>query len=282
MKSSGVQYHIPEGINGLELLTCSDANYYFLPHFHDSYCIWLNTRSAETYTCKGHSGVLQTGEIGIISPGEVHSNGVFESESRQLLTFYLNADLLQKVAAERAGTSDTSMEFRTDFHPDPDAYRRLIALWQTLINSESSLERKSALYEVISLLINRYASHPQRQLDIGREQKRTAREQKRTARVIEQFNDRLDEDLRLDELADSVDCTPYYLIRFFKKAIGLTPHAYLLQLRLEKAKELLRQGQSIVDAAFATGFSDQSHLTRHFKIKFGITPGVYRGQVLGN
>ncbi len=275
MKRSGVQYHIPEGINGLELLTCSDANYHFLPHFHDSYCIWLNTSSAETYTYKGNSGILQTSDIGIISPGEVHSNSVFESESRQLLTFYLDTDLLQKVAAERAGESDALMEFRTDFHPDTEAYRKLTALWQILVNSKSSLERKSTLYEVISLLINRYASHTQRQLNIGREQKRTAR-------VIEQFHDRLDEDLRLDELADLVDCTPYYLIHFFKKTIGLTPHAYLLHLRLEKAKNLLRQGQSIVDTAFATGFVDQSHLTRHFKVKFGITPGTYRGQILGN
>jgi len=96
MKRSGVQYHIPEGINGLELLTCSDANYYFLLHFHDSYCIWLNTRSAETYTCKGNSGILQTGEIGIISPGEVHSNRVFESESPSCLLFILTLSSSRK------------------------------------------------------------------------------------------------------------------------------------------------------------------------------------------
>ena len=99
---------------------------------------------------------------------------------------------------------------------------------------------------------------------------------------IEQFHDRIDEDLRLDELANLVDCTPYYLIRFFKKNIGMTPHAYLLHLRLEKAKNLLRQGHSIVDTAFATGFTDQSHLTRHFKAKFSIPPGVYQDQILSN
>lgn len=91
MKQSRIQYHAPKGINGLELLTCSDVNYHFSPHFHDSYCIWLNTSSAETYTHKGNSGILQTGDIGIIAPGEVHSNSAFGSESRHLLTFYLNA-----------------------------------------------------------------------------------------------------------------------------------------------------------------------------------------------
>jgi len=275
MKRSRIQYHAPEGINGLELLACSDANYHFLPHFHDTYCIWLNTSSAETYTHNGNSGILQTGDIGIIAPGEVHSNRAFGSESRHLLTFYLNADLLQKVAAEIAGTSDASMEFCTDFHPDPEAHRKLITLWQTLVSSKSPLERKSFFYDVIALLINRYATLAQQQLNIGKEQKRTAK-------IIEQFHDRLDEDLRLDELAELANCTPYYLIRFFKKAVGMTPHAYLLHLRLEKAKDLLRQGQSIVDVTFTTGFSDQSHLTRHFKAKFDITPGAYRSQVLDN
>ncbi|MFC1779110.1 helix-turn-helix domain-containing protein [Thermodesulfobacteriota bacterium] len=275
MKQNSVQYHTPEGINGLELLTCSDAGYHFSPHFHDSYCIWLNISSAEAYTYKGNSGILQTGEVGIIAPGEVHSNSVVGSESRQLLTYYLNADRLQEVASDIAGLSDSSIELPTDFHSDPDAHIGLITLWQTLKNSQSTMERQSAFYEVLSLLINRYATPAQPSIDSGREQKRTSV-------VIELFHDRIDEDLRLDELAKLVDCTPYYLIRFFKKAIGMTPHAYLLHLRLERAKKLLRQGHSIVDTAFAIGFTDQSHLTRHFKTKFGIPPGVYQKQILSH
>ena len=275
MKQNSVQYHIPEGINGLELLTCSDAGYHFSPHFHDSYCIWLNTSSAETYTYKGNSGILQTGDVGIIAPGEVHSNSVFGSESRQLLTYYLNDELLQAVASDVSDRSNSSLELPTDFHSDTEVYMGLITLWQTLKTSKSTLERQSAFYEVLSLLINRYASPAQPEIDSGKEQKRTSV-------VIEQFHDRIDEDLRLDELASLVDCTPYYLIRFFKKNVGMTPHAYLLHLRLEKAKNLLQQGHSIVDTAFATGFTDQSHLTRHFKAKLGISPGVYQSQILSN
>jgi len=275
MKQNRVQYHTPEGFNGLELLTCSDADYHFSPHFHDSYCIWLNARSAEAYTYKGNSGILQTGDVGIIAPGEVHSNSVVGSESRQLLTYYLDADLLQAIASDIMGLSNPSVELPTDFHSDPEAHMGLITLWQALKTSQSTMERQSAFYEVLSLLINRYATPTQPVIDAGREQKRTSV-------VIEQFHDRIDEDLRLDELANLVNCTPYYLIRFFKKNIGMTPHAYLLHLRLEKAKNLLRQGHSIVDTAFATGFTDQSHLTRHFKAKFSIPPGVYQDQILSN
>lgn len=275
MKRTGVRYYKPEEINGLELLTCTDANYHFSPHFHDSYCIWLNTSSAEAYSLRGNSGILHTGDIGIIAPGEVHSNCAFESEARQLVTFYLDSDRLQKVAAEVLGRSDSSVELRTAFHTDKTVFIGLVSLWKVLQNSKSTLERQSAFYNILSLIISRHITPSCKKLEVGKEQKRVTK-------VIEQFHERLDEDVRLDELSSIVDCTPYHLIRFFKKNIGLTPHSYLLQLRLEKAKSLLQQGQSIVDAAVATGFTDQSHLTRHFKLKFSLTPGAYRSQVLKN
>ena len=58
----------------------------------------------------------------------------------------------------------------------------------------------------------------------------------------------------------------------------MSPHAYLIQLRLEKARQLISKGKSIADAALLAGFSDQSHLTRSFKKRYGLTPGRYGSQ----
>ncbi len=274
MEHTGAQYFRPAEISGLEVLTCSDVNFHFKPHFHDSYCIWLNSSSAETYNHQGNSGILQPGDIGIIAPGEVHANSAFEAGSRQLLTFYLDSDQLQKISAEILGSSGSAVEFRTSFITDIEVSASLVALQQVLeISTKSSLMRQSTFYNVLSQLVCRYATPFVQELTIGREQQRISK-------IIEQFHDQLDEDIRLDELAQIVNCTPYYLIRFFKKSVGMTPHAYLLQLRLEKARNLLQQGQSIVSAAIDSGFTDQSHLTRHFKLKFGTTPGTYRRQIL--
>ena len=76
-------------------------------------------------------------------------------------------------------------------------------------------------------------------------------------------------------LAAAAGLSPYYFIRVFRQAVGLTPHAYLVQLRVETAKRLLDRGQPVVEAALAAGFADQSHLTRHFKRIVGVTPGQY-------
>jgi len=62
--------------------------------------------------------------------------------------------------------------------------------------------------------------------------------------------------------------------------VGLSPHAYLMQLRLEKAKWMLKNGNNIIDTAIETGFADRSHMTRNFRQKFGLTPGCYIKQMI--
>ncbi|WP_338149160.1 helix-turn-helix transcriptional regulator [Citrobacter cronae] len=69
-------------------------------------------------------------------------------------------------------------------------------------------------------------------------------------------------------------------LRSFSREIGVTPHAYLIQLRVRKARRLLATGKSPVEVALLTGFADQSHLTRAFVRQFGVTPGRYQAAIL--
>ncbi|MNM40906.1 HTH-type transcriptional activator RhaS [compost metagenome] len=81
----------------------------------------------------------------------------------------------------------------------------------------------------------------------------------------------------LGELADSVGMGRYQLIRAFRAATGLTPHAWQLNLRINRARQWLRKGQDMADIAYRLGFADQSHFQRVFKAHTGVTPGLYRG-----
>ncbi len=82
--------------------------------------------------------------------------------------------------------------------------------------------------------------------------------------------------LALSELAVAVDLSPFYAARMFSRTIGLAPHAWRNQIRLNRAQTALHQGQSVTDVAALLGFADQSHFTRHFKRAFGIAPGRWR------
>ena len=84
----------------------------------------------------------------------------------------------------------------------------------------------------------------------------------------------------VDDLADQLHCSKYYFLREFKKLAGITPYQYLLNKRLEKAKMRLSSAHSDIAAvALDLGFNDQSHFTRVFKGKFGVTPGQFQKQV---
>jgi AraC-like DNA-binding protein len=80
------------------------------------------------------------------------------------------------------------------------------------------------------------------------------------------------ERVRIATLAAVCGVSSFHLIRLFHREIGLPPHAYLKQVRLGKAVELLRQGMPVSMVAYACGFADQSHLTRSFKRTWGVPP----------
>jgi len=81
--------------------------------------------------------------------------------------------------------------------------------------------------------------------------------------------------IKLDELSQKIFVDKYYLIREFKKKIGLSPHNFQIQNRIRRAQKLLECGLNVTETAINTGFYDQSHFDKYFKKIVGITPSEY-------
>ncbi len=86
----------------------------------------------------------------------------------------------------------------------------------------------------------------------------------------------LDIDTSMNQIALKLQANPYTLLRQFKAATGLTPHAYRLNCRIELAKKLLQKGVDLSQVALECGFFDQSHFHRHFKAITTVTPKEYQ------
>jgi AraC-like DNA-binding protein len=91
----------------------------------------------------------------------------------------------------------------------------------------------------------------------------------------EHLAENFDREVTLADAAAAVHTSPFHLHRVFRAATGVTPHAYLTQLRVDRARELLREGRSVGETAVAVGFRSRGHLARVFRVRTGVHPSRY-------
>ena len=100
---------------------------------------------------------------------------------------------------------------------------------------------------------------------------------RRLQRVLEHVKENIGKDLSVGEMAEVVGMSQYYFSKLFKMSTGTTPHQYVMRQRIERAQELLRDGNSaLVEIATHVGFETQSHFTSVFRRLVGITPKKFR------
>jgi AraC family transcriptional regulator len=101
--------------------------------------------------------------------------------------------------------------------------------------------------------------------------------QRQLLQVLKYIHESLDQDIKLADLAALLSMSQFHFSHLFKQSIGTAPYQYLLQQRIERAKQLLKQtDQSIMDIALTCGFNSHSHLSKQFRQLTGITPTAYR------
>jgi AraC-like DNA-binding protein len=145
---------------------------------------------------------------------------------------------------------------------------RLQRLNTLLLDGATRLEAQELVMGAVLAMVERYATQPVAAPTPWRSEA--------PSRVRDLLHDGFAEDLSADDLAGTVGLSRFQLYRQFRERYGVPPSAYLRQVRLREARRRLAAGAAIAEAAFATGFADQSHLTRWFRRTYGITPRVYQ------
>ncbi|OIQ77529.1 arabinose operon regulatory protein [mine drainage metagenome] len=251
---------------GMELLTARYFAHRFTPHVHDTYAIALIEHGAERFRCARAEGIAPAGSIIVIPPGEVHTGQRGCESGWAYRVFYPQPQLLAALMAELRDGDAAAPVFGSIVLDDPALFMALRRLHAVLVGAADPLLRAGAWREAMGHLLMRHggASQPR----VGRETVavRTAQELLRADEGAA---------LTLDAVARAVGLSPWHFNRAFSSEVGLPPHAWRNQWRLAQAKTLLRRGQAPVEVAAALGYADQSHLHRHFKRAFGVTPGAY-------
>ena len=257
-------------LGDLEILRATYVTHAFAPHIHEGYAIGVIERGAETFTYRHATHVAGAGSLVVIHPGEVHTGEAVTPVGWSYRMLYPEAIQLQRAASQLTGTGSNYPFFRAPVITDPQLVQQFIHLHTHLEAGATVLERESHWLAFLTQLI---ARHGDGRHSGPTQQPRSDRALLQQALAYLEANSAAA--ITLDELAAQVHLSPYHLLRIFKATYGLPPHAYLTQLRVQRAKRLLLAGQSIASIALAVGFTDQSHLTRHFKRIVGVPPGQY-------
>jgi AraC-like DNA-binding protein len=260
-----------EDLGGLELLKATLSEFAFRPHAHEEFFIALTEGGLATPTYRGDTHVIGPGDLIVLNPEEAHAGGPPAEGSWTYRALYPGPDLMREIMAEFPGTGPTMPEFGGDVVRDREVAARLRRFHRLSEACESSrLEREAHLAEALVLLVGRHATPPQAPRSPGRE--------RRAVRLSREYlEEHADENVTLEALARFAGLSAFHLCRVFREAVGMTPHAYQTQVRVRRAKALLRAGLPITVVAVEAGFYDQAHLTRHFKRIVGLTPGRYAG-----
>jgi AraC-like DNA-binding protein/mannose-6-phosphate isomerase-like protein (cupin superfamily) len=279
----------------VEVLRATYQSQTFARHSHDTYTLGLVLGGAGTFWCRGAERFARKGDVVVIPPGEVHTGSVGTGvESLSYLAVYLPPGLAGLHAEATGARGGKPPEFGSLVLRDPGVRRAYQALDRAIGSGDAigdghgpgrpvavadldDVAAEEAVCIAVTELIRRHAQ-PSAPDDTSGSTRGIAREPRIVSvvrQVLEDSYANADE-TSLQVLAQQTGVTPFRVIRAFREATGLAPHQYLIQVRVERARQFLADGALPSLAALMTGFVDQSHLTYHFKKHLGITPGNYQ------
>jgi AraC-like DNA-binding protein len=218
--------------------------------------------------------LVRPGQLVVLDPSAAHSGSPADRGPWEGRLLVLEPPGLDALVGSLDGVDDLR---RLDF-PQPTVARRwlaarFLALHRRSEQPASALEHESALHSFLDDLAH-LAPAGNRRSSIRAHRDPAVR------RACDHLRAHPARNVTLDELATVAGTTTFRLVRLFKQAFGLPPHAFQITQRIMLARRLIERGLPLVDVAEATGFVDQSHLHRHFHPRLGLTPGQY-AQAIG-
>lgn len=273
-KTEHAQYQYARDLQGLPLLKASFRNQRFSRHVHEGYCIGLIENGAQKFFRSGANHIASENCVILVNPDQIHDGQTATEKGWKYRAIYPTPQLVDSVVKQISPNSKGTLSFSQPVVTDPCIAVILRNLYETLEFSDNTLERETIFYHALANLLKRHGELKIPHLKYS--------QQCHHVEVIKDYiNTYSEKNISTYELSRLVDLNPFYLTRLFQKQIGMPPHAYQIQLRLRRAKQKLSNGSSLLHTALECGFSDQSHLTRHFKKWLGVTPGQFRAQTHG-
>jgi len=250
---------------GLERIEARFLGNGFAPHRHDTYAIGLTMTGIQTFRYRGEKRASMPGQVIVIHPDEVHDGGAGTEEGLRYRMLYVAPE---QISLALSAVGRTGLPFVSGPVVSDRQFHSSLADALSDIGEELGRFRRDCLIADLADCLNRHSDHQKAQpavLNLPG-----------LKRCSEYLRENCAEQVRMETLENLTRLDRFTLSRQFRTVFGTSPHRFLVMRRLDRAKAELGIGESLADAAIASGFSDQSHMTRHFKAAYGMTPGHWR------
>ncbi|MEU6142998.1 AraC family transcriptional regulator [Streptomyces sp. NPDC047081] len=246
----------------VEVFHAHFTEYAYPMHVHEAWTLLIVDDGAVRYDLDRHEHGTPHDTVTLLPPHIPHNGAPATPHGFRKRVVYLDDT---RLAEDLIGPAVDGPDLR-----DPVLRRRVAQLHTALAHAGDELEAESRLTlisdRLTTLLRPRPTPVPTRPDPV-------------LARSLrELLDEHITDGLTLDQAAALVHAHPAHLVRAFSTAYGIAPHQYLNSRRVDRARRLLLDGLPPTTVASATGFFDQSHLTRHFRKLVGVTPGRYAGE----
>lgn len=262
-----------EMLDDLLVFKANYQKFQFCRHAHEDFALGLMEGGTQKFNCCGEEYCAPPGSLISVNAGEVHDGMSADGGEYRYRIIYIPESLLQKVGAEMINDRGQHY-FSRPVIVDSMLAESLACLFLLLETSAVDLlELQTLFYGLLAELLTRHGTSSAAVSAHAQQAPRAIE------RACEFINDMAKENISLDEIAAAAGLSRYHFLRVFNQSLGMTPHAFLLLRRLQLARESIRRGSAIADAALETCFADQSHFSRRFKAAYGITPRQFQKAV---
>lgn len=259
-----------DATSGIETVRAHFEGHAYDPHWHDSYLVGITEQGLQQFNCRRQQHNSTPGKVFLLEPGDIHDGTAPEAGGFTYRTLYLDPRWLDRElrAQFEEAPDNAQLSFAATLAEDPRLAIATANAFEAMHHDELRIVRQTALDHLLANLTShlrwRTLITPDPRLPLVAQ------------RARDYLHSHLHQDIGLDDLARVTGVDRFRLSRAFKAAFGMAPHAYLIQLRLTRARQLLARGEAPVSVAAALGFADQSHLGRWFQRAYRMTPADYR------
>lgn len=239
-------------------------------HAHDFFSIGAITAGESTYINGAANERVSAGTVVLINPEDVHACNPIDDRPWSYIMLYVDVHWLAQV--QQAFGTHQSRAFRpfpTHMTTEPEIFAGVNRLYTVLIDEQTNPADKEsaarAFFCAVQSMLGDTEATP------------TEQSNPKLAKAAQYIRSNFTRPVKLEEICEAAELSSSYLIRAFKERYGMTPHAYLVNCRVEYSRSQLKRGRAIADVAVEAGFADQAHLQRAFRQFTAVTPRQYRG-----